>query len=314
MGLTTKQADKVNDTISEFFEKVDRKGRIAGRLRRAMDKSAKYLRPKVNEWLEVMRNRIIRDMLKRYVKKMGGPGSYRATSDSAERKASAPLQKDIALDITTKLTDWEWIEDNGNRILKPALLTVLGNGADEALIIGGIEARFDILNPRSVAWAQKHCAKLVREVTKETRSGIKEIIRRGIKEGKAMPAIAKKIRPLVGLTERQMMAVANREEWLIMNRPELSAREVSRRTDVYARRMHRRRADMIARTESAFAVDEGTLQGYEQEEVKEVDILLGPNACDDCVELAGKNPYKIAEAHGVLPAHPQCECCFAAVG
>ncbi|MBA7548378.1 hypothetical protein ES705_40832 [subsurface metagenome] len=244
---------------------------------------------------------------------MGGPGSYRATSDSAERKASAPLQKDIALDITTKLTDWEWIEDNGNRILKPALLTVLGNGGDEAFIIGGIEARFDILNPRSVAWAQKHCAKLVREVTKETRSGIKEIIRRGIKEGKAMPAIAKKIRPLVGLTERQMMAVANREEWLIMNRPELSAREVSRRTDVYARRMHRRRADMIARTESAFAVDEGTLQGYEQEEVKEVDILLGPNACDDCVELAGKNPYKIAEAHGVLPAHPQCECCFAAV-
>ncbi len=289
MGLTTKQADKTSSIISEFFEKVDRKGRIAGRLRRAMDKSAKYLRPKVNEWLENMRRRIIRDLTRKFA-------------------------KDVALDITTKLTDWEWIEENGNRILKPALLTVLANGANEAFVIGGIEASFDVLNPRSVAWAQKHCAKLVREVTKETRSGIKEIIRRGIKEGKAMPAIAKKIRPLVGLTERQMMAVANREEWLIMNRPELSAREVSRRTDVYARRMHRRRADMIARTESAFAVDEGTLQGYEQEEVKEVDILLGPSACDDCVELAGKNPYKIAEAHGVLPAHPQCECCFAAVG
>ena len=172
-----------NKYITEFFDKVDRRGRRAGRLRRAMDKGAEYLRPKVNEWMEIMRNRIIRDMFKRYVKKTGGPGSYRVTSDSAERKAPVPLQKDTALEISTKLTDWEWIQDNGRRILKPALLTVLGKGADEAFIIGGIEARFDILNPRSVAWAEKHCAKLVREVTDETRAGIRDVIRRGIKEG-----------------------------------------------------------------------------------------------------------------------------------
>ena len=312
MSLTLKQANKIDDIISEFFDKVDRKGRIASRLRRAMDKSAKYLRPKVNEWLEIMRDRIIRDMLKRYVRKTGGPGSYRVISDGAERKALAPLQKDRAIDITTKLTDWEWIEQRGNSILKPAILTVLGNGADEAFIIGGIEARFDILNPKSVAWAQKHCAKLVREVTKETRKGIKQIIRRGIKEGKAMPAIAKKIRPLVGLTSRQMMAVANHEEWLIINRPELSAKEIERRVDVYARRKHRRRADMIARTESAYAVDEGTLQGYEQVGVEEIEILLAEDACDDCVELARRR-YKLSEAHGILPDHPDCKCCFAAV-
>lgn len=313
MGLTAKQADKTSSIISEFFEKVDRKGRIAGRLLRAMDKSAKYLRPKVNEWLEVMRDRIIRDMLKRYVVKTGAPGSYRVISDGAKRGASGPLQKDRALDITTKLTDWEWIQAKGNDILKPAILTVLGNGGTEAFIIGGIEAKFDVLNPKSVAWAQKHCAGLVREVTKETRKGIKQIIRRGIKEGKTMPAIARKIRPLVGLTSRQMMAVANHEEWLITERPELSVREIDRRIDVFARRKHRRRADMIARTESAYAVDEGTLQGYEQAEVEKVEWLTSQaGACDDCIAQSGRK-FKIKEAHGMQPAHPICRCCWSPV-
>lgn len=313
MNLTLEQANKIDDIISEFFEKVDRRGRIASRLRRAMDKSAKYLRPKVNEWLEIMRSRIIRDMLKQYVKKTGAPGSYRVISDSTKREASGPLQKDRALDITTKLTDWEWIQVKGNDILKPAILTVLGNGGTEAFIIGGIEGSFDVLNPRSVAWAQKHCAKLVREVTEETRKGIRQIIRRGIKEGKAMPAIAKKIRPLVGLTSRQMMTVANHEEWLIINRPELSAKEIERRIDVYARRKHRRRADMIARTESAYAVDEGTLEGYEEAEVEKVEWLTSQaGACDECIAQSGRK-FKIKEAHGMQPAHPICRCCWSPV-
>ena len=279
--------ERIDTAISEFFDKVDRRGRRAGRLRRAMDKGAEYLRPKVNEWMGIMRRRILSDLTRRF-------------------------KKDVALEITTKLTDWEWIQDNGRRILKPALLTVLGNGGDEAFIIGGIEARFDILNPKSVAWAEKHCAKLVREVTEETRAGIRDVIARGVKEGKSVPRMAKEIRPLVGLTSRQSMAVANYDEWLIMNRPELSATEVSRRVDVYARRMHRRRAKMISHTESAFAVDEGTLQGYEQVGVKEVEILLAEGACDDCVELAQKR-YKPSEAHGILPAHPVCRCCWSSL-
>jgi len=286
MGLMT---ERIDTAISEFFDKVDRRGRRAGRLHRAMDKGAEYLRPKINEWMGIMRRKILSDLTHKFAK-------FTNLTNFA---------KDTALEITTKLTDWEWIQDNGRRILKPALLTVLGKGADEAFIIGGIEARFDVLNPRSVAWAEKHCAKLVREVTDETRVAIRDVIRRGVKEGKSVPHMAKEIRPLVGLTSRQSMAVANYDEWLIMNRPELSASEVSRRVDVYARRMHRRRANMISHTESAFAVDEGTLQGYEEAEVEKVEILLAVGACDDCVTLARKR-YKPSEAHGILPAHPVC--------
>ncbi|GAI27364.1 unnamed protein product, partial [marine sediment metagenome] len=209
----------------------------------------------------------------------------------------------------TELIDWEWIRDDGRDILKPAMLNVLARGANTAYKIGGIEASFDVLNPRSVRWAGEHCAKLVKEVSDETRKGLKQIIRRGIKEGKSMPRIAKKIRPMVGLTERQMMATANFEERLIIDRPELSRKELDRRVDVHARRMHRRRADTISRTESANAVNEGTLQGYEGAKIEELEILLGPNPCDICIGLASRT-YKTRESHGILTAHPRCECCW----
>ena len=285
--ISLKQLKTINQEITEFFEKVDRRGRIAGRVRRLMDRNEKYLRPKVNEWLEAMRAKIVSDLSRKFAKQQ-------------------------ALDITTELTDWKWIQDNGHSTLKPALLKVLGNGAQEAFTIAGIEGSFDILNPRSVAWAEKHCAKLVREVTDETRKGIKAIVARGIKEGKAMPKIAKEIRPLVGLTERQMISVANREEWLIINRPELSQIEIDRRVDVYARRMHRGRAETISRTESANAVDEGTLEGYEEAEVEEVEWCASAGACEICEDLNGQR-FKMSEAHGRMTAHPRCRCAWVPV-
>jgi len=287
MNLTLTKLNKMDLAISDFFEKIDRKGRIARRLRRAMDKSAKYLRPKVNLWLENMKRRILRDLTRKFA-------------------------KDVAMDITTELTDWEWIQNNGKETLKPAMLKILGNGANEAFVIAGIEARFDVLNPRSVAWAEKHCAKLVREVTNETKKGIKEIIRRGIKEGKAMPRIAKEIRPLIGLTKRDMFAIVHFEERLIMERPELSQREIDRRVDVYSRRKHRRRADMISRTESAFAQSEGTLQGYREAGIEKVEWLAAADCCEECGALNGKT-FKVEEASGMQPVHPLGRCCFAPI-
>jgi len=70
------------------------------------------------------------------------------------------------------------------------------------------------------------------------------------------------------------------------------------------------RAAMIAKTESAFAANQGNLAGWVQSGVvPEVAVLLsgdhvGPDECD---ELAEDGPYKIGEAP-ILPAHPRCEC------
>lgn len=290
MKVVSYQKIPNSSLIEEHFKstveikKLSRRSLIARQIHNTMNESERYLKPKVRKWLGNMANRINKNLREKFL-------------------------KDRAMEISAELIDWEWIRNDGKDILKPAMLNVLARGGNTAYRIAGIEASFDVLNSRSVKWAAEHTAKLVKEVSDETRKGLKQIIRRGIKDGKSMPRIAKEIRPIVGLTSRQMMAVANHEEWLIINRPDLSPKEISRRSHVYADRVHRRRADTISRTESAFAVDEGTLQGYEEAKIEELEILLGPNPCDVCIDLASRE-YKTRESHGILPAHPRCECCW----
>lgn len=70
----------------------------------------------------------------------------------------------------------------------------------------------------------------------------------------------------------------------------------------------RRRAEMIARTEHARAVNTGTLQAYENYGVHEVEIITAgdDNVCDDCIDLEDHNPYSLSEAQSLLPVHPNC--------
>ncbi|MCR5027167.1 MAG: hypothetical protein K6A34_06985 [Methanobrevibacter sp.] len=69
-----------------------------------------------------------------------------------------------------------------------------------------------------------------------------------------------------------------------------------------------RRAEMIARTEHARAVNTGTLQAYENYNVGEVEIITAgdDDVCDDCLDLESNNPYTLNEAQDLLPVHPNC--------
>lgn len=71
----------------------------------------------------------------------------------------------------------------------------------------------------------------------------------------------------------------------------------------------------IARTESARAINTGTLQTYEQLGVTEVEIITShaQNVCDICKELESKSPYPLKEGMSLLPAHVNCCCSYAAV-
>ena len=70
----------------------------------------------------------------------------------------------------------------------------------------------------------------------------------------------------------------------------------------------RRRAEMIARTEHARAVNTGTLQAYENYGVGKAEIITAgdDDVCDDCRDLEENNPYTLEEAQSLLPAHPNC--------
>lgn len=76
----------------------------------------------------------------------------------------------------------------------------------------------------------------------------------------------------------------------------------------------RTRAEMIARTEYARAVNTGTLQAYANYGVDQVEIITAGDAyvCDDCLAIEDGNPYNLMDAMSLLPVHPNCRCGYAA--
>jgi len=117
------------------------------------------------------------------------------------------------------------------------------------------------------------------------------------------------LRPLVGLTSKDIMAVANYHEMLILERPEYTAARQREMAEVHARRLHRRRALLIAKTETKNALWEGVFEGYTQMGIERVEGASDPEACDWCKDNIDGKVYPIAEAQA-LDSHPGCECAW----
>ena len=205
------------------------------------------------------------------------------------------------------LANWDEIRARGDELLKPALFEILEAGGNS--VMGQRikkQERFDPIGIEAITWTTEHTAELVVEITDTTMLAIREYITVGINEGKSIQTIAMELRPLVGLTEKDIMAVANYHEMLILERPEYTAATQRQMADTYARRLHRQRATLIARTETAYSLSEGARQGYAQMGATKLERVEDPDACDECKDNNGRI-YTIAEAEGVLPAHPACE-------
>ena len=73
------------------------------------------------------------------------------------------------------------------------------------------------------------------------------------------------------------------------------------------------RAETIARTETAFAVNTGTMNRYREEGTESVMVIaaLDDRTCDICAPL-DMQVFSISDAP-TLPEHPNCRCTFAAV-
>lgn len=70
------------------------------------------------------------------------------------------------------------------------------------------------------------------------------------------------------------------------------------------------RSEMIARTETMMAANQGTLDGYKQSSVvTEVEFYaaMDERSCEDCDGMNGEI-FSIDNAYGVLPLHPHCRC------
>lgn len=136
------------------------------------------------------------------------------------------------------------------------------------------------------------------------------------------------LRPMIGLTPAQARAVANLRSSLAeqVRAGELTRRQMDHFTGNYAGRLHRIRAERIARTETSFAYNMGMLQRMREETnsgnvrgvvVKEFLTADDEKVCPHCGPLDGETieleqtfPGATRKLPNLLtpPLHPGCRC------
>ena len=207
--------------------------------------------------------------------------------------------------IFTEFVDWEDISTKGKQLSKPAYVKVLDKSGTQAAVVARVEAGFDVMNVNSIKWAEKYSAEMVTQVTKETKKALREVITDGMKHKYNKLKIARQINKMpIGLNLKQTQALHNFRDKLIAEG--FSSKLVEKRVKSYYNRLLRQRSRSIARTETSRAVNEGYLQGLEQQNVyRRVKISMAADACHLCTEHEGRI-FTLEEAHAFLPIHPHC--------
>jgi hypothetical protein len=81
--------------------------------------------------------------------------------------------------------------------------------AQVALQVKGVSFAFNSLNPRLITWLQTYSLRLIRQISDGTREGIRQYLTQGMKDGKNPKAVARQIKGIIGLTDKQAQAVYN---------------------------------------------------------------------------------------------------------
>jgi len=214
--------------------------------------------------------------------------------------------------IFTEFVNWEDIGTKGKQLSKPAYVKVLDKSGTQAAVIARVEAGFDVMNVNSIKWAEKYSAGMVTQVTNETKKALREVITDGMKHKYNKLKIARQINKMpIGLNLKQTQALHNFRDKIIADGA--SAKLVEKRVQSYYNRLLRQRSRSIARTETSRAVNEGYLQGLEQQNVyRRVKISMAADACHLCTEHEGRI-FTLEEAHAFLPIHPYCRCAWVVV-
>lgn len=235
----------------------------------------------------------------------------------------------LAGDISADYLD-EWIQDYTALVAEHML------PAWERAIAAGVAAQvrkypdwqFDPMGAGVRAWTEIHAAEFVTNVTTAQIEGLRAVVRRAaVLEDMSVDELARTIRPMVGLTQQQSVANMKYYETLLANGTSVKrAQDLSIR---YAARQHRYRGYNIARTELAFAYNQGSYEGTKQaqaagymgETIKFWCTADDERVCSICGGLEGKEiamdedfdfQTKLAGRNSTIrrvpPAHPGCRC------
>ena len=233
-------------------------------------------------------------------------------------------------DLSAELLE-EWQQDYVKFVtkhLEPAWKKAM-EAASEEINQKYPEWNFDPMGDGVMSWTEKRGAEFVTSSTRAQIQGLKAVVQRAaVLENINVDTLARAIRPMVGLYYQQSIANMKYFEKLIESGvKEKRALDLSIR---YGARQHRYRGYLIARTELAFAYNQGSYEGTKQaqmagymgEVVKVWSTAYDERTCDVCGGLEGKvialdedfdfktklstpmNPT----IRRVPPAHPSCRC------
>lgn len=178
-------------------------------------------------------------------------------------------------------------------------------------------------------WCETRAASFVTEVTATQVDGLRTVIQRAaVMQDMSVDSLSRVIRPMVGLTRPQ--AAANLKYYQKLIEDGMSQKKARDKAIRYASRQHRYRGYNIARTELAFAYNQGSYEGTKQaqakgymgETVKVWCTADDERVCQICGALEGSQvamdedfdfDTRLAGSENptirrVPPAHPNCRC------
>ena len=232
----------------------------------------------------------------------------------------------------------EWSQDYSNLVVNamaPLWLSAMPAGASAQPLITPLQFSFDTQTPGVLNWINNRGAEFVTSCTRDQRKAIAALLQRKITENYTVDELSRLIRPCIGLTNGQSVAVSNFynniKQTLIANHPRMSSatvrQQAMRSASLYAERLHRQRALTIAQTELEFAYNRGADEGIRQAQaanligvcVKKWISSGDSRVCPTCSALDGtviemdgdfelKGRLLFSGHHQLPPAHPRCGC------
>ena len=222
-----------------------------------------------------------------------------------------------------ELIDWqEKYSHVVNELLAPLWLAAMTAAAKK--ITGG-NVLFDT-NIQFRNWIENRGGELITQISDESRKAIMNLILRGQSLRMAPRDIAKEVRPLIGLTDRQIRANQNYREKIFQQLQSrgLNEQKAAARADKlalkYAGKQHRYRAETIVLTENAFAYNRGKHMQISQAiadghmgRCAMIWRTAGTNrVCSRCLALKDTIVgYTDEVGVTIPPLHPRCRCSIA---
>jgi len=227
------------------------------------------------------------------------------------------------------LKDWQ---QDYNRFVVQHLLPAWDEAmkaATDELAAKYVDWNFNPMADGIKNWTETKSAEFVTNVTQAQHDGLRAVVKRAARlENRNVDSLARTVRSMVGLTRQQAEANFNYYENLLNNGvKEKKAQELAIR---YAARQHRYRGYNIARTELAFAYNQGAYEGVKQAQaagyMKDVVKIWctaeDERTCEECGALEGKivnmdddfdiqtklSKVRTPTIKKVPPAHPSCRC------